>query len=133
MDREWKAVKEFHRAFNHPIGEYPQALERDRGEKRYRWIKEELDEFLDALNQGDIVEQADAMIDTIYFALGTLVEMGIKPDPLFYIVQDANMSKIWPDGTPHYNADGKAIKPPDWIDPHSRLEKEIEIMRTKCE
>lgn len=49
---------------------------------------EEIAEFLVA---PDIYEQADAMIDLIYFALGTLVEMGIKPDELFDIIQKANM------------------------------------------
>ena len=38
---------------------------------------EKIIEFLDAVKEQDIVEQADTMIDTIYFALGTLVEMGI--------------------------------------------------------
>lgn len=46
-----------------------------------------INEFLEASEKQDIVEQADATIDTIYFALGTLVEMGIEPDELFYIVQ----------------------------------------------
>ena len=55
---------------------------------------EEINEFLDAVKEQDIVEQADAMIDTIYFALGTLVEMGVQPEQLFDIVQHANMSKL---------------------------------------
>ena len=84
---------------------------------------EEINEFIEA---EEIVEQADAMIDVIYFALGTLVEMGIKPDNLFKIVQDANMAKLWPDGKPHYNKDGKTIKPSTWEDPHDKLRAEIE-------
>ena len=52
--------------------------------------------------------------------------MGIEPDNLFQIVQEANMSKLWPDGKPHYNEDGKTIKPSTWVDPHNRLRKEIE-------
>ena len=86
-------------------------------------ILEEKNEFLAS---DEIVEQADAMIDVIYFALGTLVEMGIKPDNLFQIVQDANMSKLWPDGKPHYNQDGKTIKPSTWEDPHNKLKAEID-------
>ena len=57
------------------------------------------------------------MIDLIYFALGTLVEMGIKPDELFDIIQKANMEKLGEDGNPIYNPkDGKIMKPKHWED-----------------
>ena len=71
------------------------------------------------------------MIDTIYFALGTLVEMGVKPGELFDIVQKANMSKLWPDGTPHYNESGKVIKPEGWENPHPKLQLAIRKMNTR--
>ena len=122
MNREWNKVKDFHQKFNHPISAYPKQMDRERTIRRYHWMLEEINEFLEA---DEIVEQADAMIDVIYFALGTLVEMGIQPDPLFDIVQDANMAKLWPDGKPHYNEEGKTIKPKDWEDPHVKLEAEI--------
>ena len=131
MNKEWEAVKEFHLKFNHPVGNSPKIMERERAVARYHWMKEEIDEFLEAVNQKDIVEQADAMIDVIYFALGTLVEMGIKPDRLFNIVQEANMSKLWDDGLPHYNSEGKTIKPPTWQDPHEYLKEAIEEMKEK--
>ena len=60
-------------------------------------MREEVDEFVESTN---VVDQADAMIDLIYFALGTLVEMGVRPAPLFDIVHNANMQKLWPDGAP---------------------------------
>ena len=87
---------------------------------------EELNEFRDAKN---IYEQTDAMIDLIYFALGTLVEMGVRPEQLFRIVHEANMSKLFPDGTPHYNEDGKTIKPPTWVDPEQKIIDEVEWQR----
>lgn len=116
-------VREFQQKFGHPVSDKPQQMSCERVQKRYKWMLEEINEFLEA---DEIVEQADAMIDVIYFALGTLVEMGIEPDNLFQIVQEANMSKLWPDGKPHYNEDGKTIKPSTWVDPHNRLRKEIE-------
>lgn len=130
MDREWEMVKEFHERFGHPVAESPRPMEPERAKKRYDWMLEEVNEFLEA--QGDVVEQADAMIDLMYFALGTLVEMGIKPDRLFEIVQKANMSKLWPDGKPHFRADGKTIKPDTWIDPHPMLEQCIREMADSC-
>lgn len=123
IDSEWNKVKEFHEAFSHPISNVPVLLDDDRKKKRYSWMLEEINEFLDA---EDIHEQADAMIDLIYFALGTMVEMGVKSERLFDIVHIANMSKLWSDGVPHFNADGKVIKPHDWIDPYLRIQEEIE-------
>lgn len=123
MDQEWMEVREFHRAFGHPVGETPRAMSAERAQKRYKWMKEEIDEFLEAGD--DMVEQADAMIDLMYFALGTLVEMGIRPDRLFQIVHGANMQKLWSDGKPHYNQDGKTIKPAGWKDPHDDLAQAI--------
>lgn len=122
MNDEWNKVKEFQTRFGHPVSEYPQQMDQERALKRYNWMLEEINEFIEA---DEIVEQADAMIDVIYFALGTLVEMGIKPDNLFNIVQEANMAKLWPDGTPHFNAEGKTIKPNTWKDPHNKLKAEI--------
>lgn len=129
MDKEYKEVKKFHEAFGHPVAERPTVLSMDRAEKRYAWMLEEINEFMEATKNEDIVEQADAMIDTIYFALGTLVEMGVSPDKLFYIVQEANMSKLWSDGMPHYNDVGKVIKPEGWQDPHTKLELAIKNMK----
>lgn len=123
MNQEWNLVKEFQSKFGHPIADKPMKMDADRAKTRYNWMMEEIDEFIEA---EEIVEQADAMIDVIYFALGTLVEMGIKPDNLFKIVQDANMAKLWPDGKPHYDKDGKTIKPSTWEDPHDKLRAEIE-------
>lgn len=128
MNKEYNEVKEFHKAFNHPYSETPKVMELNRAKKRYTWVLEEINEFLVASEKGDIVEQADAMIDTIYFALGTLVEMGIEPDKLFYIVQHANMSKLWEDGKAHYNEIGKVLKPAGWEDPHKKLELAIKNM-----
>lgn len=127
MNKQYEQVKEFHKKFNHPFKDNPTLLTRERAEVRKSWMDEELEEFIEATEQGDIVEQADAMIDLMYFALGTLVEMGIEPDELFQIVQDANMSKLWEDGKPHYReGDGKLIKSPSWEDPHDKLKCAIE-------
>ncbi len=114
MDQCWENVREFHRCFDSPVAEHPAMLTEDRVEKRYRWMLEELDEFKES---ADVYEQADAMIDLIYFALGTLVEMGVRPQKVFDAVHQANMDKIWPDGLVHHGPDGKVIKSPAWRDP----------------
>ncbi len=123
MNEQWRAVREFHRAFGAPVADKPTLLEAGRVRARSDWMLEEIDEFIQARC---LTDQADAMIDLMYFALGTLVEMGVKPQALFDIVQAANMSKLWPDGKPHYREDGKVVKSPDWVDPAPLLLAEIE-------
>jgi predicted HAD superfamily Cof-like phosphohydrolase len=123
MNKQWEDVRQFHVKFNHPHSDSPKLVSEDRAKKRYDWMLEEINEFLEA---EDIYEQADAMIDLIYFALGTMVEMGVKPDELFNIVQKANMSKLWPDGKPRYKEDGKVLKSKEWVDPYPLLKEEID-------
>lgn len=129
INKEYNMVKEFHKAFNHPVAENPTLMSLERAKKRYKWMKEEIDEFIEATENGDIYEQIDAMIDNIYFALGTLVEIGVYPEKIFEIVQNANMSKLWEDGKPRYNKDGKVIKPNGWQDPHDLIKTEINKQR----
>ncbi len=124
MKKEWSGVREFHEKFGHPCPERPGMIDKKRALSRGKWMNEEVAEFLIA---DDIYEQADAMIDLIYFALGTMVEMGLEADELFDIVQSANMAKLFPDGKPHYNPkDGKVIKPEGWEDPSPKIKAYID-------
>ena len=123
MKKEWNDVREFHEKFGHPVAERPVMIDKRRALSRAKWMQEEVAEFLIA---DDIYEQADAMIDLMYFALGTMVEMGLEADELFDIVQKANMAKLWPDGKPHYNPkDNKVIKPEGWEDPKPKIKAYI--------
>lgn len=124
MKKEWNDVRDFHDKFGHPVAEKPVMIDKKRALSRAKWMNEEVAEFLIADN---IYEQADAMIDLMYFALGTMVEMGLEADELFEIVQQANMAKLWPDGKPHYNPkDGKVIKPDTWEDPAPKIKAYID-------
>ena len=77
-----------------------------------------------------IVAQSDALIDALYFIMGSLVEMGVKPDKLMDAVQDANMSKLFTDENgkkfaKYREDDGKILKSPDFFQPEPELLKEI--------
>lgn len=122
MKTAQQMVREFHQAFGHPVADRPAMLKPDRVIARANWMAEEVTEFRRARNLED---QADAMIDLLYFALGTLVEMGVEGEPLFHIVHKANMEKLWPDGKPHLGPDGKVQKPPTWRDPSEALRQEL--------
>lgn len=131
MDQSWEKVLQFHRHFSVPYKERPTLLSEDRVQIRSEWMQEEIQEFLASQS---LDEQADAMIDLIYLALGTLVEMGVRPEELFHIVHEANMSKLWADGKPHYReTDGKVIKPPSWQDPAPLLRAAIAKQQGKCD
>jgi len=123
MNEAFESVRAFHQAFGVPAAGLPHMMAPGRVSRRANWISDEVQEFRDAVSLAD---QADAMIDIIYFALGGLVEMGIKPDGLFSIVQAANMAKLWPDGTAHFRSDSKILKPPGWVDPRPAIEAEID-------
>lgn len=122
LNNAFDDVKKFHITFEHPVAEIPTAMDNERKKARTAWMQEELDEFVEA---STIEDEADAMIDLMYFALGTLVEMGVKPQEIFDIVQHANMSKVWPDGLVHKNEMGKTIKPANWEDPAPKIRAEI--------
>ncbi|MGM7720687.1 hypothetical protein [Metabacillus sp. Hm71] len=73
-----------------------------------------------------LIGQADAVTDALYFLLGTCVEMGIDPQPLLDIVQDANMAKLGEDGKPIFReGDRKIMKPEGWQPPEPLIEAEI--------
>jgi predicted HAD superfamily Cof-like phosphohydrolase len=128
LDYAFLLVRRFHEAFGHPVADRPTLMEFARAEIRAKWMREEIDEFLDPDKQ-TVVDQCDAMIDLIYFALGTLVEIGVLPQSLLDIVHfDGNMSKMHMiDGvaTVVKNADGKVVKPEGWVAPEPKLAAEV--------
>lgn len=79
---ELNMVRDFHAAFNHPIGAEPSALRDERRLTRTRWILSELNEFALAANLPVEIDAAvgmsDALTDALYLVLGSKVEMGEK-------------------------------------------------------
>ena len=84
---------------------------------RYNLIKEELDEFSQALKDKNLVEAADALTDILYVTYGAGVAFGIDLDKCFDEVQKSNMSKLGDDGKPIYNDQGKVMKGPKYFKP----------------
>lgn len=88
-------VGEFHKTFNAPILETPQIPSKQRCELRVNLLQEELNELKQAIEDGDIVEVADALADLQYVLSGAVLEFGLgeKFVELFDEVQRSNMSK----------------------------------------
>lgn len=85
-------------------------------------VNDELDELEEAVNT---VEQADALVDAIYYICDTAVRHGLNLDPLFRIVHRANMQKVV-DGHVIRREDGKIMKPDCWEDPEPFLRREMD-------
>lgn len=99
-----------------PIPEQPQRLSSARKGWAFTALDEELQEFLSAESLED---EADALVDLAYFALGRLIEMGIVPGAVFGEVHAANMVKHRGTLSKRPNSLGyDAVKPEGWQPPN---------------
>ena len=113
-------VKEFHEAFGIQNNEAPTTqLSKEEIQLRFDLIKEENEEYLEAANNGDIIEIADALGDQLYILCGTMLKHGLqhKMEEVFNEIQRSNMSKLGADGKPIYREDGKVMKGPNYFKP----------------
>jgi len=120
MKNKIEAVKAFHTAFKIGHRETPKAdLGLAKNTLRFNLMKEENEEYLDAANNNDLVEVADALGDMLYILCGTIIEHGVqhKIEEIFEEIQRSNMSKLGEDGQPIYREDGKVLKGPDYFRP----------------
>lgn len=129
MSNWYEDVKDFHKAFEQRVGEYP-AIPEDVNERELRinLLEEEFNEYLKAEEDADLVEIADALADLIYIACGTAVSYGIPLDKVFEEVHRSNMAKLI-DGKVLRRADGKVQKPEGWTSPDI---KSILIRKERC-
>ena len=81
-------------------------------------IREELEEFKQAIEKKDIKEVADALTDILYVTYGAGHAFGIDLDKCFEEVQNSNMSKLGDDGKPIFNDKGKVMKGPKYFKPN---------------
>lgn len=106
-------VKEFHEAFKIGNEEQPVGkLDEKDYLLRYKLMREENEEYLEAAQRGDLVEIADACGDMLYILCGTLLKHGLqyKIEEVFREIQSSNMSKLDENGQPIYREDGKVMK-----------------------
>lgn len=107
------AVEEFHKAFRIE-NNYAPTTQLSEAEilLRYKLMREENEEYLEAAQNGDIVEIADALGDMLYILCGTILKHGLqdKIAEVFQEIQRSNMSKLDKDGNPIYREDGKVLK-----------------------
>jgi predicted HAD superfamily Cof-like phosphohydrolase len=83
-------------------------------------MKEENEEYLEAAQNGDIVEIADALGDMLYILCGTMNAHGLHEQmgEIFAEIQRSNMSKLDDNGQPIYREDGKVMKSSNYFKPN---------------
>ncbi len=113
-------VKEFSDACNDNNPSKPKEMDEAAIAFIRKMVNDEMDELEEATN---ITEQADALVDAIYYICDTAVRHGMNLDPYFDIVHRANMQKVV-DGKVIRRDDGKIMKPDCWQDPAPFLDKE---------
>jgi predicted HAD superfamily Cof-like phosphohydrolase len=128
MNKQIEAVKKFHTTFKIDYSEKPVAdLGAEKNLLRYELMREENEEYLEAVKNKDLVEIADALGDMMYILCGTIIEHGLqhKIEAVFDEIQRSNMSKLDADGKPIYREDGKVLKGPNYFKPDfSKILKE---------
>jgi predicted HAD superfamily Cof-like phosphohydrolase len=121
MQKQIGAVHEFHTAFGLGINTMPTGdLGEQRNKLRFNLMKEENEEYLEAVQNNDLIEIADALGDMLYILCGTIIEHGLqdKIEAVFDEIQRSNMSKLGEDGQPIYREDGKVMKGPNYFKPN---------------
>lgn len=120
MKSKIKAVELFHTSFGLGVSN---TMKANLGEKknllRFNLMDEENKEYLEAANNNDLVEVADALGDMLYILCGTILEHGMqhKIEEVFEEIQRSNMSKLGENGKPIYREDGKVLKGPNYFKP----------------
>ncbi|NAY90322.1 hypothetical protein GTQ34_00185 [Muricauda sp. JGD-17] len=121
MKSKIKAVEMFHKSFGLGVSQKPTAnLGFGKNRLRFNLMDEENKEYLEAANNGDLIEVADALGDMLYILCGTILEHGMqyKIEEVFEEIQRSNMSKLGKDGKPIYREDGKVLKGPNYFKPN---------------
>lgn len=90
----FKMVSAFNTKFGIPVSadgthQLPYALQR----QKIVHMKEELTEYVDAIDEENTEQAFDALIDLVYVALGAAFSHGFKFNEGFKRVHDANMGK----------------------------------------
>lgn len=126
---EFLDVQEFHAKFNVPVPLDFKPLSPEVLEFRVKFMQEELDEFSESAQRGDMVGMFDALLDLVWVAKGTADFMGLEAgdwDMGWAAVATANLSKRRAVSASESKRGTSLdiVKPLGWVGPEARL-KEI--------
>lgn len=119
----FRDVVDFHKKYGIQYDGSPRLLDKDYAAFRIARQREEIQEYSDAVEAGDLEAQLDALIDLIYIALGTAHLQGFaRFNEGWKRVHEANMRKELssPKNPGKYGALGDKrdiVKPAGWVAP----------------
>lgn len=105
MQKQLAQVATFQVAFGQNVEPSPTLINKETARLRYDLMKEENEEYLEAVENNDLVEIYDALVDQYYILCGTILEHGMQNiiEKGFEEVQRSNMSKLDEVGLPIIN------------------------------
>ena len=130
MQKQLAQVAIFQRAFGQNVETLPTLINKETARLRYDLMKEENEEYLEAVENNDLVEVYDALVDQYYILCGTILEHGMQNiiEKGFEEVQRSNMSKLDEVGLPIINGEngvldesrplGKILKSKNYSEPN---------------
>jgi predicted HAD superfamily Cof-like phosphohydrolase len=121
----YQDVMECFEKFGIPRYKIPQFLDSDAQKFRVDFMKEELQEFIDSYEEGDLPTAFDSLIDLVYVAMGTAYMMGMDDSDwqiMWNDVQRANMEKerCTDESQSTRNSTLDVYKPEGWKAPRSK-------------
>ena len=119
MKESINKVKDFHEKFGIINNTNPQLIGSKGYQLRYDLAIEELQEYKNACQQGNLIEVADALGDQLYILIGTILRHGMQDiiEDVFNEIHASNMSKLGEDGKPVIREDGKILKGKNYFRP----------------
>ena len=119
MASNFDDVKAFNEKFGILYQGPPRELDSELTLYRIRFMREELNEYIEAWQHGDIEKQFDALLDLVYVAMGTAIFHGFPWQQGWDEVQRANMSKVRATSTKESKRGSTldVVKPPGWCSP----------------
>lgn len=114
MEEQLNLVKEFHEKFKAPALSKPQLIPEDRSNLRFKLMKDEVQEYIEGVQNKDLPNIAKELADILYAVYGTILEHGLQDQikDIFKEVHDSNMSKEYHEykmvkGSNYFKADTK--------------------------
>jgi predicted HAD superfamily Cof-like phosphohydrolase len=97
-------------------------------EEQFQWtikaLEEEIQEFSVAYGAQDLIGMVDAVLDLVYFAVGTLKKMGLTRSQAYevmMVIHGKNMTKKRGGKTTRGNFEEDAIKPEGFVSPEDEI------------
>lgn len=132
MQKFLSDVLKFQTSFAQEVNSTPTLVNLELSKLRYDLMKEENEEYLEAVENNDLIGCFDALGDMLYILCGSILTHGGQDiiEKVFTEIQRSNMSKLDEDGFPVINGQngvldesrplGKVLKPAHYSRPNLR-------------